>query len=266
MSQNSLNNQTYDADFIAFRQPASAGTTCFIAANHTDTTNAGSTAQVVAQSTAASGADAYHVSALASTRAWCHGIDASDGESLKEATQAGGSTSPSTGTVTRKVTTAGEQTMPLQPAFYAYLSASDANVTGNGATYLLGSGNILTITGQQGTGLATNGVFTAPVQGFYHFEATLFPQGITPAMTLYDMFFFVNGVNNIYGSRGNLANLAVPGTTDAIINTTVSLFLAAGATVQVAIIVQNGAGNTITMGGGTVGGSVFSTFSGFLVC
>lgn len=65
MSNNSVNNQTYDADFIAFRQPASAGTTCFIQANHLDTTNPGSSAQVVAQSTAASGADAYHVSALA---------------------------------------------------------------------------------------------------------------------------------------------------------------------------------------------------------
>lgn len=265
MSQNALNNQTYDADFIANRQAASAGTSCALAAVHNDAVNSGSTAEVVARSQSASGADAYHVSALASTRAWCHGIDASDSGALKETTDPSGSTSPSSGTLTRKVTTAGEQTMPLQPSFNAYLSASDLAVTGAGATYLLGSGNLLTITGQQGTGLATNGVFTAPVQGFYHFDATLFPQGVTALMTLYDMFFFVNGFNTIYGSRGSLFAITEPGGT-AILNTSLSLFLPASGTVQVGIIVQNGAGNTITMGGGVVGSSVFSTFDGYLVC
>ena len=159
------------------------------------------------------------------------------------------------------MTPAGERTMPLQPAFYAHLSATDSNVTGAGATYLLGSGNALTIISQQGSGLATNGIFTAPVTGDYHFTASLFVTDITAAMTQYDMYFLANGVSIIYGSRANLAAIRTPAN-DAIINITSDFFLGAGQTCQVAIIVSNGAGNTADI----TGGSVLSSFCGYLIC
>ena len=60
-----------------------------------------------------------------------------------------------------------EVTQPLQPAFLAYLATTDSNVTGNGGTYTLGSGNALTEVTDQGSNFNTNGTFTAPVTGVY---------------------------------------------------------------------------------------------------
>ena len=58
-----------------------------------------------------------------------------------------------------------------QPAFLAYLGTTDSNVTGNGATYVLGStGNALTETFDQGGDFVTTGTFTAPVDGRYYFK------------------------------------------------------------------------------------------------
>lgn len=270
MSQNSLNNQTYDADFIAFRQPASAGTTCFIAANHTDTTNAGSTAQVVAQSTAASGADAFHISALASTRAWCHGIDASDGESLKEATQNGGSTSPSTGTVTRKVTTAGEQTMPLQPMFEARQTVSSGGVTGAGTVYYLGNngGATTVVTVDQNSDTSFVGgdlVFTAPVSGNYLFLLAPIIDSITAAMTQMNLYFERNGATIYWGTGYNIGAIRTPGN-GAVPNCSLIISLNASDTIKFAIQIGNGAGDTASLRGSLVVPSNQTSVQGFLIC
>ncbi len=252
MSQNALNNQTYDADFIAFRQPASAGTTCFIAANHTDTTNAGSTAQVVAQATAASGADAYHISALASTRAWCHGIDASDGESLKEATQAGGSTSPSTGTVTRKVTTAGEQTMPLQPAFEAYKSADTINILGNNTAVspIIFDTELFDV---QGSYNNATGVFTASVTGYYLFSAGV---GISSIDTVTHVDGYLALISSGASQSINLAaaspaSIAQASGTSLVWSGSAIMRLAVGETVQVEVNVGGGLA-TATLAGNSL--------------
>ncbi len=67
------------------------------------------------------------------------------------------------------MTAAGERTMPLQPAFAGFLGTTDADVTGNGAQYILGTtGNALTVIFDQGSDFTTAGVFTAPVLGRYH--------------------------------------------------------------------------------------------------
>lgn len=167
-TQNSLNNETYNADFLVKRQASSAGTTVFTGAFHLDTTNPASSAQVIAQTDSASGADAYHVAALASTRSYCWGIDASDSGSLKETTFAGGSTSPSSGTLTRRVTATGQQTMVLQPAFYAFLSApTTADKTGDGTAYEV---IFDTLTFSQNQSLAARGYDAAT--GRFHIDET----------------------------------------------------------------------------------------------
>lgn len=167
---------------------------------------------------------------------------------------------------TTQITAAGEMTNTGQPAFYAYLSATDLNVTGAGGLYFLGTtGNPLTILAQQGSGLATNGIFTAPVQGLYHFDSTIILEDITLLMTNMDYIFFVNGVNNIYGlncSPAGISNAAG----QFVVTASNSIFLPAGGTVQMALSIQNGAGNTADVRGGVTGTTVNTTFAGYLVC
>ncbi len=72
-------------------------------------------------------------------------------------------------------TTNNEVTMPSQPAFLAYLDAgdTDADVTGNGTVYQLGSGNALTEVFDQNSDFNTNGTFTAPVTGRYFLSSSI---------------------------------------------------------------------------------------------
>lgn len=67
------------------------------------------------------------------------------------------------------ITGNGEKTMPLQPAFFAYLGTTDSNVTGDGTTFQLGSGNALTEAFDSNGDFNTNGTFTAPIDGRYLF-------------------------------------------------------------------------------------------------
>ena len=71
---------------------------------------------------------------------------------------------------------AGECTMPLQVAFAAYLATTDANVTGNGTSFTLGTGNALTEIFDQNGDFNTNGTFTAPVTGRYALSASFLIQ------------------------------------------------------------------------------------------
>lgn len=254
MSQSALNNQTYDADFIANRQAASAGTSCALAAVHNDAVNSGSTAEVVARSQSASGADAYHVSALASTRAWCHGIDASDSGALKETTDPSGSTSPSSGTLTRKVTTAGEQTMPLQPAFRAYANIQN-NVTGNSTVYTVLFAN----EEYDQNADFSSPIFTAPVTGIYRFDATINFSGIVLCTNLL-VYMTVNGATNHFLSQLSPATIAVTG--EYIVSAGMELNLTAGDTIEVRVIGGGEGADVIDINGGPDR----SVFSGHLIC
>ena len=96
------------------------------------------------------------------------------------------------------MTAAGERTMPLQPAFYGYLSAQDSNVTGDGTTYTLGSGNTLTEFFDQNSDLSTDGIFTAPVTGRYYLSISVFFLGLTTSFT--GQFFEIVTSNRTYTS------------------------------------------------------------------
>lgn len=67
----------------------------------------------------------------------------------------------------------GECTKPLQPAFLAYLTSDDDNVTGNGAQYVLGTNVAFVEIFDQNSDFNTNGIFTAPVTARYYFGATI---------------------------------------------------------------------------------------------
>lgn len=81
------------------------------------------------------------------------------------------------------MTTAGEQTMPLQPAFFGNLGSTDANETGDGTTFTLGSTTALTEIFDQGGDFNTNGTFTAPVTGRYFLYAAVLAQQAVSTMT-----------------------------------------------------------------------------------
>ncbi len=99
------------------------------------------------------------------------------------------------------MTDAGERTMPLQPAFAGFLGSTDADVTGNGAQYILGGTTALTEIFDQGGDFTTAGVFTAPVTGRYVLSAGFL---IEDAATATDSDFIINTSNRVW--RGLLVN------------------------------------------------------------
>lgn len=72
-----------------------------------------------------------------------------------------------------EVTSAGERTEVLQPAFFAYLAGATADITGNGTIYTIGSGaTAFTKVYDQGGDFNVNGTFTAPKSGRYFLATT----------------------------------------------------------------------------------------------
>ena len=97
------------------------------------------------------------------------------------------------------MTTAGERTMPLQPAFLGILETTDSNVTGaGGTTFTIGSGNALTEVFDQNGDFNTNGTFTAPVTARYALSGHCLSGGITAACTSTD--FAIVTSNRSYAS------------------------------------------------------------------
>ncbi len=140
----------------------------FLTVQHTVDT-ADSDAALVAEVAGDSGGDPYQKSSVGTTRSYAQGIDNSDDDIFKLNTDASATVTPSSGTNLMNMTSDGEQTLPLQPAFLATLSATDVDVTGDGTTYTLGSGNVLTLIYNRGGNITTGGVFTAPITGIYCF-------------------------------------------------------------------------------------------------
>lgn len=68
------------------------------------------------------------------------------------------------------MTSAGERTMPLQPAFHAYQPSQDTDVTGDGTVYSIGTNVAWTERFDQNSDFNTNGTFTSPVTGRYTFH------------------------------------------------------------------------------------------------
>jgi len=81
------------------------------------------------------------------------------------------------------MTSVGERTMPLQPAFLGILETTDSNATGDGTQFKIGTGNALTEIFDQSSDFTTAGVFTAPVDGIYHFFCWTRYSGITSSHT-----------------------------------------------------------------------------------
>lgn len=208
--------------------------------------------------TAAGGTDqdAYIKCAKAATRSYCWGVDDSDSDKLKVNTQGSTNVTPSTGTNLWTMTSAGERTMPLQPAFLSYLNSGDANVTGDGTAYTLGGTTALTEAFDQGGDITTGGTFTSPVTGRYYLGSNFLMQGLTNGTNI------VNSRINTSNATYNLNNDAdtFTGNNQYEMVTFADMDAADTATIT---LLASGGGKTVDIYGGS---DRRTSFWGWLVC
>jgi len=111
---------------------ATSGTDRILAVTNTDNTGAAAShTHLHIQTNSASAGDPYIRFDVSGGQDYSLGVDNSASDALLITDD----TNPSTGNTLWKMTSAGERTMPLQPAFMAYNSATDANVTGNNTNF-----------------------------------------------------------------------------------------------------------------------------------
>ena len=228
--------------------------------SNADNTNTASSASLEIATGGTSGGDPYLTVGIDSTRAYAWGIDNTASDVLVETTGAATSTDPSSGTILRQMTSSGEQTMPLQPAFAAFLGTNDNDVTGNATSYTLGSGNALTEIFDQGGDFVTTGTFTAPVTGRYVLSAGFL---IQQASTGTDCDFRISTSNR--GWRGwqlDPSSVNVSGSLG--FNMTVLADMDAGDTAVTGITVSGVGADTVDVFGGPT--SPRTWFSGYLEC
>ena len=146
------------------------------------------------------------------------------------------------------ITSVGEITFPLTPAFLAIRSSNVTNVTGDGTDYtIIFDSEVLD---QNGDYNNSTGIFTAPVTGFYHFGVSIYCQNFGASHSDIVLKYKTSGsltdVRLVSQDPQNiltLSNLTVAGST--------MLYLTAGTTVE-AIVNVSGSTKTIgILGNGT---------------
>ncbi len=144
---------------------------------------------------------------------------------------------------------------PVNAAFYGYLGTADANVTGNGATYTLGTtGNALSELFDRSNSLSSLGIFTTPVAGIFFFTTTLYLTGITAAETTCNLS--INSTQSILQTNFNVFNMSVGGV--AKITAVHMCNMTAANSTRVQLTISGGVSNGVSVGVG-------SFFSGFRI-
>ena len=175
-TNNEINNTVAENDFSVNR--STAGTAVESSVEHSDNSNTGSHAQLLAQTGGGSGGDPFIRLNISGAQDYSFGIDNSNSDILKIQDDA----DPSTGNNLWALTSSGERVMPLQPCFHAYLDTTASNVTGNGTTYSIIFNNELI---DQGSDFNTGtGTFTCPVDGNYNFGSGVNARACAAGMTL----------------------------------------------------------------------------------
>lgn len=228
----------------------------FATSNPATAASTNALSQVTVGGTAAG--DPFQTFTVTGGSSWSQGVD----NSASDAYVVAASTALGTTNVI-SASTAGEINFPLQPVFFAHLPTGDSNVTGAGTVYTLGSGNALTVI-QQGSGMATTGVFTVPAAGWYQFNYSIKAQQLTAAMNNALSRISVNGTNFYSGDHFITTAAASPFTTYSFRGSVV-IQLAATDTVEVQLAVSNGAGNTADIMGSALTTASASYFSGIKV-
>jgi hypothetical protein len=208
-------------------------------ANTSNTASA--TAFYNAQVAGSTAADAYYKAEISGGQAWTLGLDNSDSDAFVISATA----TPGTTNVMR-VSTAGEINYPLQPAFLGVLGTNDANVTGNGASYTLGSGNALTEVFDQNGDFVTTGTFTAPVTGKYFIAANFVMGDVTAAMTFQALSLVTSNRTYQFAVINSFATATLAVAPGVIASSGSALAdMDAGDTFTAAFSVSGGPGNTV---------------------
>ena len=155
---------------------ADAGVTRTLTISNTDNSNTASNATGQITTGGGSAGDPKTTYTVTGVTSFSTGIDNSASDAFKiSASTALGTTD------TFVMTTAGERTMPLQPAFLAQNSATDSNVTGDNTSYTIICDTEIYDQGSDYNN--ATGVFTAPVTGRYLFTTTVFLTELTASHT-----------------------------------------------------------------------------------
>lgn len=225
---------------------------------NTDNTSAASHSLIRIQNGGSSGGCPVLNVVQGTSLAYGYGIDPTT-TALREVAAASDSVTPSAGNVLRQMTSAGQQTLPLQPNFMVFLDSSLSNVTGDGTTYTV---IFDTEAYDQGSNfnLAT-GTFTAPVTGTYQFSVGIFFTGLGALFT--DGRIVGNGsAFTFQPSRGNYGVMQSGG--NLVQGGSFTLKMTAADTMQIQVNVSGSTKTIGLLGGGSSSGLCF--FSGVLVC
>ena len=158
------------------------------------------------------------------------------------------------GTTSLTIDSSGRILTPTRPAFRAFLSSNTGNVdyTSAAASDFVFDSESYDIGGNYNT---SNGKFTAPIAGLYHFTANMYGTGFGSGVTWASVYIFVNGTQvsrTINDPEGGA--YAFPQITD-------NLQLTAGQEVTIRLGVS---GDSTVNVSGSSDGSI-TNFSGFLI-
>lgn len=187
---------------------------------------------------------------LTGARRWVIGIDNSDSDSFKFA-----SSTDLDSDSKMIITTAGEITKPLQPAFFAYNSATDSNVTGDNTDFPVEFDT--EIFDQNGDYNNTTDTFTASVSGKYQFEISVSVKDLTSSHTKMNTWLLTS--NNSFITVINSANVR-DSVNEIILTFPFFVDMDAADTATAMLDILNGTKVV------DVVGNIHTHFSGYLVC
>lgn len=232
--------------------------TRFLRAQNTDTATTTAHAAAGATTGGAGGGDPMLQVAVSGVTTWTMGIDNSVTTPAADPFVISQGTALGTNDV-MQITTAGSVLKPLQPAFFAYLSATATDVTGDSTVYTLALNTELF--DQQNNFDTTTYNFTAPITGKYMVTVVTSLQQLSSSHTLVESKLVVSGT-----SANTYILFSLSGTARDVNNNMImtnSLFIPMTATDTFTVTVQaNGGTKVVDVFGGVTGTSV----SAYLVC
>jgi hypothetical protein len=168
-----------------------------------DNSNAASHAGVAITTGGAVGGDPQMFFRIDGANKYCFGIDNSDSDKLKIGLADSGVSAAATSWT---MTTAGEVTMPLQPAFLAYKSAVSHNQTGDGTIVVVACNT--EVFDQNADYNNATFTFWAPITGKHRFTLSVLLSNVGAAHT--DAYFNIVTSNRSYVSNINPFNGSGP--------------------------------------------------------